>query len=73
MATQAIETDNSAGAGERAGVLPIHGLVAVPAEMPYGPCRRARVGCSVSCPRFAQCGSMDRQAAAAVVSSRIRV
>ena len=68
MATQAIETDNGAGAGERAGVHPIHNLAPAPAEMRDGPCGMAWAGCAVSCPRFAQCGSMDRQASAAVVS-----
>jgi hypothetical protein len=74
MATQAFEKDSSnCVAGGRVSVLPIDGLVAAPAEMRYAPCATARPGCTVNCPRFAQCGSMDRQAFAGVVSPWIRV
>jgi hypothetical protein len=74
MATRAFETDNNnCVAGGRVGVLPMHPLAAAPTEMGYGACGMARAGCTASCPRFAQCGSMDRQAPASVVSLRIRV
>ena len=63
MATQAIETDNSGGAaGGRVGPLPMHALAAAPAEFRYIPCATARPGCAASCPRFATCGSPERQA-----------
>ena len=74
VATQAIEADNNnCVAGGRAGVLPMHVLAATSAEMRAGPCGMVRPGCAASCPRFAQCGAMERQALAAVVSLWIRV
>jgi len=51
----------------------MHVLAATSAEMRAGPCGMVRPGCAASCPRFAQCGAMERQALAAVVSLWIRV